>query len=313
MTATLAAVLREKGLLPSEVTVAQALTSDSLLRQLSAESGFAHVTLDQLLTHRGGAWEERDPEVWSYAWQLALASEAASYREQRRLYIARLLGRIEPREIGEFEYSNDGFSLASVMIETLLDVPWEDLMRRELFLPLRMSSAGFGAPPEIWGTKGDGEAVEVMDPRKPGADNPWAIAAAGGVHCSLEDAGRYMAVHLSAQRAAVLGLSPESWRRLHQVPTVGVPGSAGYAQGWIVRSGADGGDSYSLEHDGSNTWNYMRMKLLPSQGLAVVVTLNTGISAAQIAGELSEQVLEMTFESDEPWAMDYDIEFTGHH
>ena len=44
--------------------------------------------------------EERDPEVWSYAWQLALASEAASYREQRRLYIARLLGRIEPREIG---------------------------------------------------------------------------------------------------------------------------------------------------------------------------------------------------------------------
>jgi hypothetical protein len=32
-----------------------------------------------------------------------------------------------------------------------------------------MSSAGFGAPPEIWGTKGDGEAVEAMDPRKPGA------------------------------------------------------------------------------------------------------------------------------------------------
>ena len=54
-------------------------------------------------------------------------------------------------------------------------------------------------------------------------------------------------------------------------------------------------------------------KLLPSQGLAVVVMLNTGISAAQIAGELSKQVLEMTFESDEPWAMDYEIEFTGHH
>ena len=85
----------------------------------------------------------------------------------------------------------------------------------------------------------------------------WRVHPSG----SLEDAARYMAVHLSAQRAAVLGLSPESWRRLHQVPTVGVPGSAGYAQGWIVRSGADGGDSYSLEHDGSNTLNYMRMNL----------------------------------------------------
>ena len=42
--------------------------------------------------------EEHDPDVWSYAWQLA--SEAASYREQRRLYIARMLERIEPREIG---------------------------------------------------------------------------------------------------------------------------------------------------------------------------------------------------------------------
>ena len=77
---------------------------------------------------------------------------------------------------------------------------------------------------------------------------------------SLEDAARYMAVHLSAQRAAVLGLSPESWRRLHQVP--GVPGdSAAYAQGWCVESGAGGDSGYSLEHDGSNTINYMRMNL----------------------------------------------------
>ena len=38
-------------------------------------------------------------------------------------------------------------------------------------------------------------------------------------------------------------------------------------------------------------------KLWPSQGLAVVVALNIG-NVTQIAGELSKQVLEMTFESD---------------
>ena len=52
-------------------------------------------------------------------------------------------------------------------------------------------------------------------------------------------------------------------------------------------------------------------KLWPSQGLAVVVALNMG-SAAQIAGELSKQVMEMIFESDGPWAMD-EIHVTGDH
>eukprot|EP00435_Cladocopium_sp_Y103_P043039 s1396_g12.t1 len=66
MTATLAAVLQQKNLLSSQVTVAEALMSDSQLRNVSAESGFAHVTLEQLLTHRGGAWHAAEfvgPEV----------------------------------------------------------------------------------------------------------------------------------------------------------------------------------------------------------------------------------------------------------
>eukprot|EP00435_Cladocopium_sp_Y103_P018445 s3877_g4.t1 len=176
MTATLAAVLREKGLLSSEVTVAQALMSDSQLRSVSAKSGFSHVTLEQLLTHRGGAWHEPEPGLWSYAWQLARATKPTC--EQRRCYVARML-ELEPREIGKYEYSNDGVSLAGVMIETLLDVSWEDLIKRELFLPLRMSSAGFGAAPEIWGTR---DGAEAVDPRKPGADNPPATAPAGCVH-----------------------------------------------------------------------------------------------------------------------------------
>lgn len=37
--------------------------------------------------------------------------------------------------------------------------------RGELFVPLAMSSAGFGATPQIWGTRGSGEAV---NPKKPG-------------------------------------------------------------------------------------------------------------------------------------------------
>eukprot|EP00435_Cladocopium_sp_Y103_P029103 s4551_g7.t1 len=124
---------------------------------------------------------------------------------------------------GKFEYSNDGYSLAGVMIETLLDVSWEDLMTRELFLPLRMSSAGFGelflplrmssagfgAPPEIWGTKSGAAGDSAVDPREPGSDNPPAIAPA--------------------------------------------------ASGWDVERDVAGG--YSLRHDGSNGMNYMRMKL----------------------------------------------------
>eukprot|EP00435_Cladocopium_sp_Y103_P028075 s1396_g7.t1 len=78
----------------------------------------------------------------------------------------------------------------------------------ELFLPLRMSSAGFGAPPEIWGTTSFGAPPEIwgtksgaagdsaVDPREPGSDNPPpALAPAGSVHRKSQTA-----THLTGER-----------------------------------------------------------------------------------------------------------------
>ena len=73
-------------------------------------------------------------------------------------------------------------------------------MQEELFGPLGMTSAGFGAPGEPADARrspGD-TAAPSRGPVEPGpnADNPPAIGPAGTVHASLADWAKYAALHL---------------------------------------------------------------------------------------------------------------------
>ena len=292
ITATLAAVLVEKGHLSWELTVAEALKSDALL---AMQSGYTDVTLEMLLTNRGGCWNVCDPAAWAYAWTLDSEGRSGlSRREQRRRYFAKVLA-LAPHTVGMYEYSNDGFALAGVMMETMLETAWEDLVQREIFDPLDMTTAGFYAMGAnatdrterrayIWGTRDTGEAV---DPAVQGADNPAAIGPAGVIHCSLQDIARYLAVHASHDCAErKLGLSQATWRRLHSIP---VNADYPYAFGWLIAN--TGG---SIQHGGCNTTNFMHLKVWPERGLAVVATLNMGLAATSIAPDMAERAVAMT-------------------
>ena len=39
-------------------------------------------------------------------------------------------------------YSNDGFGLAGLMLETVLQESWEELVRKHIFEPLGMTNSG---------------------------------------------------------------------------------------------------------------------------------------------------------------------------
>ena len=45
-----------------------------------------------------------------------------------------------------FSYQNANFILAGAMLENHIGESWEDLITSELFQPLGMATAGFGAP-----------------------------------------------------------------------------------------------------------------------------------------------------------------------
>jgi CubicO group peptidase (beta-lactamase class C family) len=275
MTATLAARLVEKGKVSWDDTL------DEVFPDLpeGMDPVWRGVTLRLLLSNRGGAPANLDADgLWGRLWQ-----HTGTPRKQRRTLVEEVL--LRPPEVTpgtQFLYSNAGYAIAGAMIETRLDEPWEDMLRREVFEPLGMSSAGFGAP----GTPGQldqplghrstpqGQSPVALGK---GDDNPAAIGPAGIVHASLEDWGRFAAAHLAGAAGRTEFLGADSWTRLHSAPE-----GQEYALGWGLAQRPWAGGT-ALTHSGSNTMWFCTVWLAPEKGFGVLVTTNCAGPAAPTA------------------------------
>lgn len=263
MTATLAAMLIEEGRLHWNTTISEVFPE---LRD-KMDPQYRAVTLEQLLTHRGGVPTEPPPAAWSRAW-----AAKGTPTQQRYEFISSVLTNAPAAASGsKFIYSNQGYAIAGAMLEKTMGVPWETLMTTRLFKPLGMSSAGFGPP----GTPGKvdqpwGHARKLFRAVPMQQDNPPAIGPAGRVHCSLDDLAKYAVCHLEGERTGGL-LKPETFRKLH-TPVDG----GDYACGWVCVE-RDWAGGKALMHNGSNTMWYVVMWLAPAKDFAVIAATNTGV------------------------------------
>ncbi|MCC6660245.1 MAG: serine hydrolase [Phycisphaerales bacterium] len=296
MTATLVARLVERGTLKWMTTLGQGLPD------MNMDPGWRDVTLEQLLCNRGGAPSglERDG-LWGRLWRFRGAPT-----EARRLLTEGVLNHPPEYEPGsKFLYSNSNFAIAGYMAEAATGTAWEDLMRREVFGPLGITSAGFGAPGNP--VSGDSGADQPRGhsagvPLEPGpfsrSDNPVAIGPAGIVHMSLADWSRFVTAHLRGAaglevRAAdgTPFLTPESWTKLHTPP------AGGYAMGWSVatrpwaKGNQEGDTGLVLTHSGSNTMWYCVTWLAPERGFAVLVTTNTAADGGRATDEAASGLI----------------------
>jgi CubicO group peptidase (beta-lactamase class C family) len=267
MTATLAAMLIEEGRLRWGTTIAGVFPElkGKIDRQYEA------VTLEQLLTHRGGCPSEPPPAAWSKAWE-----QQGTPTHQRYEFVQAVLALPPQAAPGtRFIYSNQGYAVAGAMLEKITGKSWETLMTERLFRPLGMKSAGFGAPgtpgkvDQPWGHVREADKIQ---PRQ--EDNPPAIGPAGTVHCALDDLARYAQLHLERGRGHGL-LKPETFRRLHTPP----PGQE-YACGWLSVD-RDWAGGKALTHAGSNTMWFLVMWLAPERNFAVIVATNMGGTEAE--------------------------------
>jgi len=271
MTATLAAILVESGTLRWETTVFDALPAF----QKEMSPGWKQVTLEHLLQHQGGAPENPPPDLWERA-----CAQKGSPTEQRREFVQALLRTApESRPRERFQYSNQGYAIAGVIMEQFTGRAWEELMRERLFTPLGMVSAGFGAPGKAgavdqpWGHTGAGKTLEPVEPG-PAADNPPAVGPAGTIHCSIGDWARFCAFHARGAKENGALLKPESFRRLHR-PTSG----GTYALGWDVLKRHWAGGKV-LTHSGSNTAWFATTWIVPGKSTAFVVATNAADGSA---------------------------------
>jgi|DewCreStandDraft_2_1066082.scaffolds.fasta_scaffold00052_94 CubicO group peptidase (beta-lactamase class C family) len=275
MTATLAARLVERGTIRWNATLEDVFPD----RAARFDPAFRQVTLEQLLAHRGGVPASLDADgLWASLWE-----RSEPPREQRLYLLERVTARAPAVPPGSKAlYSNAGYALAGAMLERAASQTWEDLIRAELFEPLRMSSAGFGAPAapgqldQPWGHASRDQTFRPVPPG-PRADNPPAIAPAGAVHCSLPDLARYLRFHLRGAQGKEAGLTRASFEKLH-APV----GEAEYALGWVVVS-RDWAGGRALTHAGSNTTFFAVVWLAPARDFALAVATNAGGAKAEEA------------------------------
>jgi len=172
-----------------------------------------------------------------------------------------------------FSYQNANFILAGAMMERCTGKSWEDLMKTELFQPLGITTAGFGAPGsasdinEPYGhSDASGQRVASM------SDNTPGLGPAGTVYASLQDWAKFIRLHLDGSEGS-LTLSPTSLARLHTQYPPNAMYSNRYGWGWIMY---DEFGAIALTHDGSNTTWYCSCQVVPAKGMGFLAVSNIG-------------------------------------
>jgi len=287
MTATLAAVLVEEGRLEWTTTVAEGLPA--LASQIREE--YSDVRLEELLSHTSGLSNDVTNTVW---WNTLPHDDPLP--NQRLAWALELMQTPAAAPRGEYLYSNAGYIVAGAMIEQVMNEQWEDLMVSRVFVPLGLTSAGFGAPgspgnvSEPRGHFLDAGTYKPVEPG-PNADNPPAIGPAGTVHLNMADYARYMAQHIAGERGVDGLVSAATFQRLHER----APATA-YALGWAlaVRGWADG---IALHHEGTNFLWYANVWLAPRRDFGMLAVTNAGEDRAFQATDATISALVERFEA----------------
>lgn len=287
MTATLAGVLVEDGILDWTTTVEQAMPDVAAVIRVE----YQDVRLEELLSHTSGLGNDITSTNW---WSQLPHSDPLP--DQRVALSTELMQNQAGAPRGEFFYSNAGYVVAGAMIERVTGEQWEDLVVTRVFNPLGMFTASFGAP----GRAGSflqpwGHALEngIYSPVAPGpdADSPEVLGPAGTVHMSMADFARYAAAHIAGARGVDGLVTAETFARLHQQ----TPGTAS-GLGWFlaVRVWANG---VALHHEGSNQLWYADTWLAANRDFGVLTVTNAGGDRAFEATQATVDALVERFEA----------------
>lgn len=240
------------------------------------------ITLEQLLAHRAGiAAFEDDKDIAS------APKFAGSAVEQRLAFTEWLLKREAVVAPGTKKvYSNAGYAIAAAVAERASGQSFETLMRKRLFKPLGMKSAGFGwaartDSKQPWGHRASANGFVPHDP-----NDSYQLGArwmpAGDVHCNMEDLAKFAAFHLRALNGQNSILRAETVKKLH----VPYGGKSGYSLGWNV-------NSFGHSHlGGTGTFSAM-LVLFPKENFAMAVAMNaSGEKDDEIQNKIIDALLE---------------------
>ena len=279
MTATLVATLVEEGRLSWTDTLGGIFAGT--IKDI--HPAWEKVTLPKLLAHCAGMRLVASRALRS---RLGPPENLPNQRlEIARYTLARAPDSAPRAKFTWLGYSNIGYTIAGAVLEHVTGYSWEDLMRDRLFLPLGITTGGFGPPGAASKTDQPwGHTWITGKPLAPGnsaAELPLFYGPAGLVHMAVEDWAKFVALHLRGdpanphRQSAVL--DPATFAELHTNATAGT-----YSAGWLITradwaKGARPGDTgRCLWHGGSNGKWACAVTIAPEIDFAVLVAGNRG-------------------------------------
>lgn len=278
MTAAVFGRLVDQGRARWDMPLAEALPA------MTMAPAWATTTPQDLMRHRAGLV---DAGLLDQAWLIGAHADQRPLPEQRAAFAAKALGSPPAGPAGQFSYANSNYIVLGAAIEALTGQAWEAAMAAEVYAPLALGSAGFGAPrgEAPWGHRGGGG----VDPAG-FADNPQALGPAGTAHMSLADYGRFV----SAMMGGTPGWLREETRRRLLTPAAGSPPA--YAAGWGVGSASWAGltgPGPTITHNGSNTMWFATVLAAPERGLGFIALSNDGAAGQRACQTLVRRLAEV--------------------
>ena len=247
--------------------------------QAPVHQAFASLTVEDLLRHKAGLSDRTD-----FPLPMVARADTRPVVEQRAA-LAQALTRPPAGQVGTFAYGNVNYVLAGAVIERIAGRPWEEVAAAEIFDPLGIGSAGFGAPrnnasggANAWGHHVQGQAATPIDPQLPYSDNAPLMGPAGTAHMTLADYGRFI--------QAMLGGGPVGWLSADSLSRLMTPvDDDAYALGW------GRGPNGAVAHEGSNTLWHAVVIAQPDRGRASVVLSNGGMAGRAATVPLAQRLL----------------------
>lgn len=263
-TATLALQLVDEGLLDLDAPISQVLPE----LQLGDPDVAKQVTMRHLLTHTSGI----DGDVFT---------DTGRGDDCLEKYVDLLAEVVQNHPLGAtWSYCNSGFSLAGRVIEKLTGSTWDQALRDRLITPLGLQNTVTLPEEALLRSAAVGHVSEGEEEpkRTPVWGLPRSLGPAGLITSTVADALAFARLHLND------GVAPDGSRLLSEASVAAMAAQQAelpdkyslgdsWGLGWI-RFGWDG--RRLIGHDGNTIGQAAFLRVLPDEGLAVVLLTNGG-------------------------------------
>ncbi|HEY3557305.1 MAG TPA: serine hydrolase [Kribbella sp.] len=263
-TATLALQLVDEGLLDLDAPIVQVLPE----LQLGDPDVAKQVTMRHLLTHTSGI----DGDVFT---------DTGRGDDCLEKYVDLLADVVQNHPLGAtWSYCNSGFSLAGRVIEKLTGSTWDQALRDRIITPLGLQNTVTLPEEALLRSAAVGHVSEGEEEpkRAPVWGLPRSLGPAGLITSTVADALAFARLHLNG------GVAPDGTRLLSEASVAAMAEQQAelpdkyslgdsWGLGWI-RFGWNG--RRLIGHDGNTIGQAAFLRVLPDEGLAVVLLTNGG-------------------------------------